>query len=51
MNEGRVENRTRYLQLLDDYGITQAKSAELVAAVTGRPRTLRLIRSNHPPGI
>jgi hypothetical protein len=44
-SEGRVDNRTRYLQLLDDYGITQAKSAELVAAVTGRPCAPRTVRS------
>jgi len=40
-----VDNRARYLQLLDTYGITQAKSAELVAAVTGRPCAVRTVRS------
>lgn len=40
-----MDNRTRYLQLLDAYGITQAKSAELVAAVTGRPCAVRTVRS------
>lgn len=40
-----MDNRTRYLKLLDDYGITQAKSAELVAAVTGRPCATRTVRS------
>ncbi|MCP1515575.1 hypothetical protein OKW09_005346 [Pseudomonas rhodesiae] len=40
-----MDNRTRYLKLLDDYGITQAKSAELVAAVTGRPCAPRTVRS------
>lgn len=40
-----MDNRTRYLQLLKDYGITQAKSAELVAAVTQRPCSPRTVRS------
>ena len=40
-----MDNRTRYLQLLDDYEITQAKSAELIAAVTGRPCAARTVRS------
>lgn len=40
-----MENRTRYLQLLKAYGITQAKSAELVAAVTLRPCSARTVRS------
>lgn len=40
-----MDNRTRYLQLLKDYGITQAKSAELVAAVTQRPCSARTVRS------
>jgi hypothetical protein len=40
-----VDNRTRYLKLLNDFGITQAKSAELVAAVTGRPCAVRTVRS------
>ena len=40
-----MDNRTRYLQLLDDNGITQVKSAELVAAVTGRPCAPRTVRS------
>ncbi|RBH59302.1 hypothetical protein C3F00_004155 [Pseudomonas sp. MWU13-2860] len=33
------------MQLLDAYGITQAKSAELVAALTGRPCAARIVRS------
>jgi len=40
-----VDNRTRYLQLLDTYGITQARSAELIAAVTARPCAVRTVRS------
>lgn len=40
-----MDNRTRYLKLLNDFGITQAKSAELVAAVTGRPCAVRTVRS------
>ncbi|AXQ50961.1 hypothetical protein DZC31_30040 (plasmid) [Stenotrophomonas rhizophila] len=40
-----MDNRTRYLQMLDAYGITQAKSAELIAAVTGRPCSARTVRS------
>ena len=40
-----MDNRTRYLQLLKDYGITQVKSAELVAAVTQRPCSARAVRS------
>ena len=40
-----MDNRTRYLQLLKDYGITQAKSAQLIAAVTGRPCAVRTVRS------
>ena len=40
-----MENRTRYLHLLKAYGITQAKSAELVAAVTQRPCSVRTVRS------
>ncbi|MBY8968788.1 hypothetical protein J1G33_00115 [Pseudomonas sp. P867] len=33
------------MQLLDAYGITQAKSAELIAAVTSRPCSARTVRS------
>lgn len=40
-----MENRTRYLHLLKAYGITQAKSAELIAAVTDRPCSVRTVRS------
>lgn len=40
-----MDNRTRYLQLLDTYSITQARSAELIAAVTGRPCAVRTVRS------
>ena len=40
-----MDNRTRYLHLLETHGITQAKSAELIAAVTGRPCGERTVRS------
>lgn len=40
-----MDNRTRYLELLKTYGITQAKSAELIAAVTRRPCSVRAVRS------
>lgn len=40
-----MDNRTRYLQLLDTYEITQARSAELIAAVTARPCAVRTVRS------
>ena len=40
-----MDNRARYLELLDTYGISQAKSAELIAAVTGRPCSARTVRS------
>lgn len=40
-----MDNRTRYLQLLDAYEITQARSAELIAAVTARPCAVRTVRS------
>ncbi|MCY1312605.1 hypothetical protein D9M70_630420 [compost metagenome] len=45
-----MDNRSRYLHLLDTYGITQAKSAELIAAVTKRPCSARSVRSwlNNP---
>jgi len=45
LSEGSVDNRTRYLELLETYGITQARSAELIAAVTGRPCAVRTVRS------
>lgn len=45
IREGSLDNRTRYLQLLEAYGITQAKSAELIAAVSGRPCAVRTVRS------
>lgn len=40
-----MDNRTRYRELLDLYGITQARSAELIAAVTGRSCSVRAVRS------
>lgn len=40
-----MDNRTRYLKLLETYGITQARSAELIAAVTARPCAVRTVRS------
>ncbi|MDU4254550.1 hypothetical protein [Pseudomonas sp.] len=40
-----MDNRTRYLELLNTYGITQAKSAELITAVTRRPCAVRTVRS------
>ncbi|OWJ92291.1 hypothetical protein B6S59_20790 [Pseudomonas sp. A46] len=40
-----MDNRQQYLHLLKTYGITQAKSAELIAAVTQRPCSARTVRS------
>lgn len=40
-----MTNRERYNHLLDTYGITQAKSAKLISAVTGRPCAARTVRS------
>lgn len=40
-----MDNRRRYLQLLDSYEITQARSIELFAAVTERPCAVRTVRS------
>lgn len=40
-----MDNRHRYLLLLEQYSITQAKSAELIAAVTQRPCSARTVRS------
>ncbi|HFK2002884.1 TPA: hypothetical protein ACGW3W_002179 [Pseudomonas aeruginosa] len=40
-----MDNRERYLKLLATYGITQAKSAELITAVTRRPCAVRTVRS------
>lgn len=40
-----MDNRTRFLQLLEAYDITQARSAELIEAVTGRPCSVRTVRS------
>ncbi len=40
-----MTNRERYRQMLKDNGITQAKSAVLVAAVTQRPCSARTVRS------
>lgn len=43
--EAFVDNRTRFLQLLDTYDIKQKRSAELIAAVTSRPCSDRTVRS------
>ncbi len=40
-----MDNRIRFQQLLNSYGITQARSAELIQAVTGRPCAVRTVRS------
>ncbi|MBM7063377.1 hypothetical protein JQX08_21875 [Pseudomonas sp. UL073] len=40
-----MTNRDHYLYLLDRYGITQAKSATLISAVTQRPCAARTVRS------
>ena len=40
-----MDNRTRFLSLLKAHGITQAKSAVLIAAVTQRPCSPRTVRS------
>lgn len=40
-----MDNRTRFRQLLDHYGIKQKRSAELIAAVTSRPCSDRTVRS------
>jgi hypothetical protein len=40
-----MTNREKYLALLKANGITQAKSAELIAAVTQRPCSPRTVRS------
>ncbi|NWD57227.1 hypothetical protein HX878_21085 [Pseudomonas veronii] len=40
-----MDNRTRFLHLLDAYDITQKKSAELIASVSGRPCAVRTVRS------
>ncbi len=40
-----MTNREKYLALLKANGITQAKSAELIAAVTHRPCSPRTVRS------
>lgn len=40
-----MDNRTRYLELLATHKITQAKSAELISAVTLRPCSPRTVRS------
>jgi hypothetical protein len=40
-----MDNRTRFLTLLKENGITQAKSAVLIAAVTSRPCSARTVRS------
>lgn len=40
-----MDNRARFLKLLDAHSITQAKSAELIAAVTSRPCAVRTVRS------
>lgn len=40
-----MENHERYLELLKLNGITQAKSADLITAVTKRPCSARTVRS------
>jgi len=40
-----MDNRNRFLTLLKEHGITQAKSAVLIAAVTQRPCSPRTVRS------
>lgn len=40
-----MANRDKFLALLKANGITQAKSAELIAAVTQRPCSARTVRS------
>lgn len=40
-----MDNRTRYLKLLEANGITQAYSAVLITAVTQRPCSERTVRS------
>ena len=40
-----MDNRTRFLHLLEAYDITQARSAELITAVSGRPCAARTVRS------
>ena len=40
-----MDNRARYLQLLQDNGITQAYSATLLEAITYRPCSARTVRS------
>lgn len=43
--EALVDNRTRFLQLLETYDIKQKRSAELIGAVTNRPCSDRTVRS------
>lgn len=40
-----MDNRERYLHLLEANGISQAKSAGLIVAVTQRPCAVRTVRS------
>lgn len=40
-----MDNRARYLHLLGVHGITQAKSAVLITAVTQRPCSERTVRA------
>ncbi len=40
-----MDNRTRYLALLDAHRITQAESARLIAYLTKRPCSARTVRS------
>ncbi len=40
-----MDNRNRFLTLLKENGITQVKSAVLIAAVTQRPCSPRTVRS------
>lgn len=45
-----MNNRDKLRQLLDDYDMTQAKAAELIAVATKRPCSSRAVRSwlNNP---
>lgn len=40
-----MDNQARYLHLLNVHGITQARSAVLIGAVTQRPCSERTVRS------
>ena len=40
-----MTNQEKYLQLLADFGVTQAESALLIAEQTQRPCSVRTVRS------